>query len=62
MKIAGNQKRRRRKKRTNTPGAEAAVAVVIETPKGSRNKFKYDPGSHMFKLSKSAAPRHGVSL
>jgi inorganic pyrophosphatase len=29
-----------------------SIEVVIETPKGSRNKFKYDPISHRFKLSK----------
>ena len=30
----------------------ASIEVVIETPKGSRNKFKYDPMTHRFKLSK----------
>lgn len=29
-----------------------AVQVVIETPRGSRNKFKYDQESGLFKLSK----------
>ena len=28
------------------------VKVIIETPRGSRNKLKYDPATHMFKLSK----------
>jgi inorganic pyrophosphatase len=28
------------------------VTVVIETPKGSRNKLKYDPARRMYKLSK----------
>jgi inorganic pyrophosphatase len=28
------------------------VEVVIETPKGSRNKLKFDPATHQFKLSK----------
>ena len=28
------------------------VTVVIETPKGSRNKLKYDSGRRMYKLSK----------
>ena len=28
------------------------VEVVVETPKGGRNKFKYDPTTHRFKLSK----------
>jgi|SRR6185436_2345719 inorganic pyrophosphatase len=32
--------------------AEDSVKVIIETPKGSRNKFKYDPALRMFKLSK----------
>ena len=27
------------------------INVIIETPKGSRNKFKYDPEQHLFKLS-----------
>ena len=38
-------------KRVPTP-RKLDIEVVIETPKGSRNKFKYDPGSHRFKLSK----------
>jgi inorganic pyrophosphatase len=28
------------------------IVVTIETPKGSRNKIKYDPSSRKFKLSK----------
>jgi inorganic pyrophosphatase len=28
------------------------VGVIIETPKGSRNKLKYDPAQRMYKLSK----------
>ncbi|HEX3822135.1 MAG TPA: inorganic diphosphatase [Candidatus Sulfotelmatobacter sp.] len=28
------------------------IVVAIETPKGSRNKIKYDPSSRQFKLSK----------
>jgi inorganic pyrophosphatase len=28
------------------------VEVVIETPKGSAQKYDYDPGSHFFKLKK----------
>jgi inorganic pyrophosphatase len=28
------------------------VSVIIETPKGSRNKLKYDPAKRMYKLSK----------
>ena len=34
------------------PAKGDAVNVVIETPKGSRNKFKFDPETGMFKLSK----------
>ena len=30
----------------------ACVDVVIETPKGSAQKYDYDPESHFFKLSK----------
>ena len=30
----------------------ACVNVVIETPKGSAQKYDYDPESHFFKLSK----------
>ena len=29
-----------------------ALNVLIETPKGGRNKFKYDPGARLFELSK----------
>jgi inorganic pyrophosphatase len=31
------------------------VEVVIETPKGSRNKYAYDPAKRAFKLSKVLA-------
>jgi inorganic pyrophosphatase len=33
-------------------GAEKSVAAIIETPRGSRNKLKYDPDKRMYKLSK----------
>jgi inorganic pyrophosphatase len=29
----------------------AEVSVIIETPRGSRNKLKYDPDQGMYKLS-----------
>ena len=32
-----------------------STEVVIETPKGSRNKFAYEPGSGVYKLSKVLA-------
>jgi inorganic pyrophosphatase len=28
------------------------LRVVIETPKGSRNKFAFDPDDHIFELKK----------
>src|SRR2546421_8143176 len=28
------------------------LRVVVETPKGSRNKFAFDPDQHLFKLKK----------
>jgi inorganic pyrophosphatase len=28
------------------------IIVVIETPKGSRNKFAFDPKQHIFELKK----------
>ena len=30
---------------------EGQLNVIIDTPKGSRNKFKYDPALGLFKLS-----------
>jgi inorganic pyrophosphatase len=30
---------------------KASCRVIIETPKGSRNKFDYDPQSHLFMLA-----------
>jgi len=29
---------------------EGLISVVIETPRGSRNKYKYDPQLHLFQL------------
>jgi inorganic pyrophosphatase len=40
------------KKETNNSSGQAELAVNIETPRGSRNKIKYDPSSRIFKLSK----------
>ena len=39
-------------KEVTTPLEASSIEVVIEAPKGSRNKFKYDPITHRFKLSK----------
>jgi inorganic pyrophosphatase len=33
-------------------GDRQLLRVVIETPKGSRNKFSFDPDQHVFELSK----------
>jgi len=32
--------------------AKDILRVVIETPKGSRNKFAFDPDQHVFELKK----------
>ena len=40
-----------RLKPTDGDGAEL-LRVVVETPKGSRNKFAYDPDEHIFELKK----------
>jgi inorganic pyrophosphatase len=34
------------------PGDKNLLRVVIETPKGSRNKFAFDPKEHIFALKK----------
>jgi inorganic pyrophosphatase len=34
------------------PDNDDLVVVVIETPKGSRNKYAYDPTDHIFELKK----------
>ena len=39
-------------KKVTTSLVASSIEVVIEEPKGSRNKFKYDPLTHRFKLSK----------
>jgi inorganic pyrophosphatase len=33
-------------------GDQQLLRVVIETPKGSRNKFAFDPDEHIFELKK----------
>jgi inorganic pyrophosphatase len=37
------------------PFKPQGVDVIIETPKGCRNKFAYDPSTGLFKLSKILA-------
>ena len=40
-------------KRGKKPDEQSAkLDVIIETPRGSRNKYKYEPTSKMYKLSK----------
>jgi len=46
------KERKTAKHRHPTPIELASIDVIIETPKGSRNKIKYDPGMKAFKLSK----------
>ena len=38
--------------RRSASDVSSRIDVIIETPKGSRNKIKYDPSSRKFKLSK----------
>src|SRR5437764_5677710 len=39
-------------RKPNRKSDRAQLQVIIETSKGSRNKFKYDPTNESFKLSK----------
>src|SRR5579862_2916965 len=34
------------------PDQQETIQVVIETPKGSRNKYAFDPDQHIFKLKR----------
>jgi inorganic pyrophosphatase len=52
LKNSVRMKKRTSGKSGGTPLKENAIGVVIETPKGSRNKFKYDVNSRRLKLSK----------
>jgi inorganic pyrophosphatase len=45
-------KKEKSSKKNAASSKPASIDVIIETPKGSRNKFKYDSTSRMFKLSK----------
>src|SRR5437868_6820405 len=36
-----------------SPFSKKGISVVIETPRGSRNKFKYEPEGSLLKLSKT---------
>jgi inorganic pyrophosphatase len=42
-------------KKTRPKDLDGMVAAVIETPKGSRNKYAHDPAKKAFKLSKVLA-------
>jgi inorganic pyrophosphatase len=44
---SGAPKRSQRKR-----APQQTLSVIVETPKGSRNKLKYDPATRMYKLSK----------
>jgi inorganic pyrophosphatase len=41
---------------------EKTIRVVIETPKGSRNKYAFDKEARVFELKKSPARRHELSV
>ncbi len=41
---------------------DGTLQVIIETPKGSRNKFSFDPDQEIFSLKKRPPRRHGLSL
>ncbi len=45
-------KRKAVKNPTRASSEAAELTVVIETPRGSRNKLKYEPSAQSFKLSK----------
>jgi inorganic pyrophosphatase len=51
LKIHMNKKGKSARKGPTPPKAHI-IEVVIETPKGSRNKFKYEPTTQRFKLAK----------
>ncbi|MCU1258256.1 MAG: hypothetical protein JWO80_1141 [Bryobacterales bacterium] len=40
------------KERGNRSPGQTQITVTIETPRGSRNKLKYDPARRMYQLSK----------
>jgi inorganic pyrophosphatase len=50
--IAVMKQKRTAKTQKRLPLELAPIDVIIETPKGSRNKIKYDPAMKAFKLSK----------
>jgi inorganic pyrophosphatase len=54
-----NMPTKKKKNPSTSPGHSSdqpvRVQVIIETPRGSRNKLKYDPVSRRFKLSKVLA-------
>ena len=51
MKPATKRSNARRSKK-GPDSKPAQVSVIIETPRGSRNKLKYDPAKRLYKLSK----------
>jgi inorganic pyrophosphatase len=52
---SGSKKTSAQKNRLGARSSPAQISVIIETPKGSRNKLKYDPAKRMYKLSKVLA-------
>jgi inorganic pyrophosphatase len=41
---------------------DGVLQVIVETPKGSRNKFAFDPDQGIFALKKSVAGWDGLPL
>jgi inorganic pyrophosphatase len=53
--LLGGEMKSATTRKAHTDFASKTTEVVIETPKGSRNKFAYEPSRRMYKLSKILA-------
>jgi len=45
-----------------SPEDKKMLRVVVETPKGSRNKFAFNPDERVFELKKVLPSRDSISL
>jgi hypothetical protein len=43
------------------PDGSEVIQVIVETPKGSRNKYAFDPDQRIFELKK-VLPGNGISI